>query len=1033
MKTSFIRIRKGFIPLVLLLLCIGLSSSQGYGQCAVTGNCNYAYVTGVSVANIADAALTCPAGGYIKRGTTGAMMIGTTYNGTITYSTTSIWDQYLYVWVDWDHDLFATTQEVVLAQTTLPAGSAGSVAISVTPPVGAYTAGPVRMRIFISTGNGATACTSNWWGSFNDYDIQLSSGSPAPALTAAAGATVDNSFDITFTDDAAWRAAITNITVDGVSLLGGYSISAGKITLTPASSGPAGLLQTAAVGKSIVITATGYSNATVSQTIGAGTPTKLGLSTQPSGARITGSVLTNQPVVRIQDQYGNTTTSTATITTAVSGGTWTLGGTTAVAAVSGTCTYTDLTATAAAAVNNATLTFTSPGLTSVTSSTFFIVNYSCSPTCTAVSGSTNYTATANTEYCLQGGTWTGNFTFNAQANVKLCIGGTWTPSAGIVCNNTNNVLDNAGSITAPSIQLNTYAGVSIINTGYMYMNGTANATDLRASTSLINSGTFISNGFATIGGSVTNNTGAIIVDTSANDLIFGTTFPSATNNGTIRKNGGKIEIYGTNTTFTNNGVIWNHKNGDFNLTNTVAFTNNGTLTYQGTTQITGGPISNTGTWTNNYAGATAEVFKLANLVAFTNSGSFYNNKGNLTLYNGASFTNNEDATAVINNGDWIFTNTATVTNNGNLVISGSGGLKSPCNNAVFTNNGHFNIVNGDMDWDGNDNVFNNNGVLTLETAGKTITLGNLGYSTLNNNGRVVAPNMLVKLGILQNNCSVELSGDFTLNDTYGTKGVRGPSTASGYVGKFSVAGTSTWTAGSVFGQAGQSIDFCDASAPATTNGTGWDNINGHTETGTVTHCTATADGDANCDQVLPVNLLFFKAKCHDDAISLTWASASEINNDRYIIERSINALNFDYLGTIKGAGNSNTLLHYTFTDNLASTGVAYYRLSQIDYDGHTETFPLIAASCLQEQEGEFYILTNPIENQELQFKTSGISNENIHIQLIDEYGRTLQEKSIFIENDGIYQLSLSNTFASGIYFCLLTRTHHVLTEKFFIK
>ena len=199
-----------------------------------------------------------------------------------------------------------------------------------------------------------------------------SSGSTPPTLTAAGSATVDAAFDVTFTDDATWRAAITGITIGGTPLTAGWSASSGKITFTPSSSTPAGLLQTAG-SKSIVVAATGYTDATVTQSIGFGAATKLAITQQPTAPASNGAVLAQQPTIAIQDQYGNTvTSSSASVTAAVGSGTWTIGGTTNPAASSGVATFTNLTATSAAAVTGATINFSSSGLTGITSNTFNI-------------------------------------------------------------------------------------------------------------------------------------------------------------------------------------------------------------------------------------------------------------------------------------------------------------------------------------------------------------------------------------------------------------------------------------------------------------------------------------------------------------------------------------------------------------------------------------------------------------------------------------------------------------------------------------
>ena len=206
-------------------------------------------------------------------------------------------------------------------------------------------------------------------GTDNGTNITITNG-VSPTLTAAVGATVDNPFVVTFTDDPAWRAAITGIKIGGTALTSGYTVAAGTITFTPSASLPTNLLQTSGL-KNIVVSATTYGDASVNQQVDAGVSTKLGIKTQPVPPLTNGGLFATQPAVYIQDQYGNTTTSTATVTAAVGTGIWTLAGTTSATAIAGTATYTDLTATTAA-LGGSTITFTSPGLTPVSSSTFFI-------------------------------------------------------------------------------------------------------------------------------------------------------------------------------------------------------------------------------------------------------------------------------------------------------------------------------------------------------------------------------------------------------------------------------------------------------------------------------------------------------------------------------------------------------------------------------------------------------------------------------------------------------------------------------------
>jgi hypothetical protein len=209
---------------------------------------------------------------------------------------------------------------------------------------------------------------------------------PPPILTTQTVASVTSAFSITNTpDDPSWRSAITGITVNGSTLPpAAYDTTqSGKIVFNPALSA---LLQSSG-SKNIAISATGYSTNSVAQILAVGAAAKLTVTTQPTGPVSNGGALATQPVVAVQDQYGNATTSTASIVAAVGTGTWTIGGVTTRAAVSGAVIFTNLTASSAAAVTGATIHFTSAGLTAA-DSTGFNIPAPASPTPPVLSGVT---------------------------------------------------------------------------------------------------------------------------------------------------------------------------------------------------------------------------------------------------------------------------------------------------------------------------------------------------------------------------------------------------------------------------------------------------------------------------------------------------------------------------------------------------------------------------------------------------------------------------------------------------------------------
>lgn len=97
---------------------------------------------------------------------------------------------------------------------------------------------------------------------------------------------------------------------------------------------------------------------------------------------------------------------------------------------------------------------------------------------------------------------------------------------------------------------------------------------------------------------------------------------------------------------------------------------------------------------------------------------------------------------------------------------------------------------------------------------------------------------------------------------------------------------------------------------------------------------------------LPIELISFNAKQNGEIVKLTWETASETNNEKFEIERLEYLDNWEVIGTVAGAGFSNTYLLYTFNDLYPIKGPSYYRLKQIDYDGGYEYSDIVGVNYL---------------------------------------------------------------------------------------
>jgi|GEM_PF-2417527 len=202
--------------------------------------------------------------------------------------------------------------------------------------------------------------------------VKILLASPAPAADTSDN-NVDHELEISFAADADYEAVITGVSFKGTALTlnTDYAVTSGKITLKPGGGNPA--LTTAATGD-VIITAAGYADSVISQTINAGTAAALTVSTQPAAGASSGAAFATQPTVSVKDQYGNVCSTglsaAANVVAAATGDTWTIGGTTTQAASAGIATFGDLTC-ARIAANTGSITF-SCGTLTVNSNVFNI-------------------------------------------------------------------------------------------------------------------------------------------------------------------------------------------------------------------------------------------------------------------------------------------------------------------------------------------------------------------------------------------------------------------------------------------------------------------------------------------------------------------------------------------------------------------------------------------------------------------------------------------------------------------------------------
>jgi hypothetical protein len=177
---------------------------------------------------------------------------------------------------------------------------------------------------------------------------------------------------------------------------------------------------------------------------------------------------------------------------------------------------------------------------------------------------------------------------------------------------------------------------------------------------------------------------------------------------------------------------------------------------------------------------------------------------------------------------------------------------------------------------------------------------------------------------------------------------------------------------------------------------------------------------------LPVNLLNFSAEKTNDYIQINWQTSSEINNQYFILEKSIDGREYIAIELIPGNGNSNVVISYNSTDYSPSK-INYYRLKQVDFDGTTTLSKTIIIETSNE---ENVLEINKIFFQEskLLVEFTNSLNQKIEIEILDLNGKSLIRREIYVQGKSV-DLIINTIGAKSIYIVKISNSNQIISKK----
>ncbi len=366
------------------------------------------------------------------------------------------------------------------------------------------------------------------------------------------------------------------------------------------------------------------------------------------------------------------------------------------------------------------------------------------------------------------------------------------------------------------------------------------------------------------------------------------------------------------------------------------------------------------------------------------------NSGSLVVSCGATVTINSNVT--LNSG-------CGIVNYGTLIINGS---------LTFQNNNNFvynELSTSKMTISGNINFPSNNGTNGyLKNAGY-IKVGGAynAYAGVRtcflNGGRLECTNFVY---MDQNaNCNGVVGNRFTFGSSTGSCIFRYTNSATLYK---VFTSDNRWN---IYQATGSSQTIAP---PCNGNATGWGSATVVASAPAIT----VPSGEQPCNTItcltLPVELLKFFALPSARSVVLSWATATETNCRYFAIERSTDMLNWKHIATVPGSGNSSERKDYSYTDTDPEVGIAYYRLSQHDYNGQSRYFDPVYAEQNDPRTFASLVFPVPSPTGEVTLGISGIAEAALHIEVRNLLGELVPadvvRKPLYSDKEDQYTIRL---------------------------
>jgi hypothetical protein len=186
--------------------------------------------------------------------------------------------------------------------------------------------------------------------------------------------------------------------------------------------------------------------------------------------------------------------------------------------------------------------------------------------------------------------------------------------------------------------------------------------------------------------------------------------------------------------------------------------------------------------------------------------------------------------------------------------------------------------------------------------------------------------------------------------------------------------------------------------------------------------------------IIPVELASFSASVNGDDVTLSWITATELNNSGFQVERKTAEEDWVELGFVEGRGTTSESQVYTFIDKDLISGKYNYRIKQIDFNGSHKYYDLneeveIAAPNSYDLSQNYPNPFNPTTKIKYSVPVEGFVNISVFNLLGEKVANIVNS----LHKAGNYEFTFdASDLASGMYIYRMESGNYVSIKKMMI-